>query len=232
MARISHLNIHWIGTYMPTTGLSINSYLILDEYPTLINTGAPVTVKNLIKNIQSIMDLHNLRYIVLNQSGIAYAGGLEAILSVSPQARVVTSEHESLNLGLYGLFIQPLIIQQGDKLEIGRNTLQFFSASFIGSPSAIFVYHQPGGILFSGEAFSITVSEWKPVLEEDVVDLIEAYYDTHIGDSMIARDSIAKLRDLNINLIAPGHGPMLKNFVGKYVNTLSRTRQAQEYYDA
>ncbi len=214
--------VYWIGTYIPASGLSVNAYLIVDDLPTLINAGAPITVDRLIKKLNTVIEPGDLQYIVLNQTGIDYAGGLKNLTALAPQARIVTSEYESYKLGLYGLFIQPLIMQDEDTLNIGDNTLHFYSAPFVGSPDAVYAYADLGGILFSGEAFSTTASRWNTVSTHDLTELIEAYYDTHVGDSEIARDSIVRLKQLDIRLIAPGHGPMLKNYVHKYIDALSK----------
>ncbi len=213
--------IYWVGTYIPASGLSINTYLILDEYPTLINAGAAISAGQMIKKIQSVADTRDIQYIVLNQAGIGYAGGLQHLLELAPQARVVTSRYEAIRLGFYGLMIQPLIIEDGDMLQVGHTTLRFLSAPFIGSPDAVFVFDQTNGILFSGEAFSTTVSKWRMVVDKDITELLEAYSDVHIGDSGLARDAIARLKGLDIQLIAPGHGPLLKNYTSKYIEALA-----------
>jgi len=222
MVRGDHGGIYWVGTYIPSSGLSINAYLIIDDYPTLINASAPIAVEKTIKKIRSVIDLEDLQYIVLNQADVSYAGGLKTLISLAPQARVVTSEYEAYRLGLYGILIQPLIVQDDDMLSIGKDLLRFYSAPFTGSPDAIFVYESIRGVLFSGEAFSTTVSRWKTTTTSDMTDLVEVYYDTRIGDSQIARDSISMLKTLDIRIIAPGHGPILKKHIGDYIKTLSK----------
>jgi len=229
MVRGDHGGIYWVGTYFPSSGLSINAYLIIDDFPTLINASAPIAVEKTIKKIRSIIDLEDLQYIVLNQSDVAYAGGLKTLISMAPQARVVTSEYEAYRLGLYGILIQPLIVQDDDMLSIGKDLLRFHSAPFAGSPDAIFVYESVKGILFSGEAFSTTVSRWKTATTSDMTELIEAYYDTRIGDSQIARDSISMLKTLDIRIIAPGHGPVLKRYADDYIKALSRGYLSSRY---
>lgn len=214
--------IYWVGTYIPASGFSINAYLIIDEYPTLINAGAPVNVQRMIKKIRSVLSLHDLQYIVLNHAGVSYAGGLEYLSVLAPQARIVTSKFEAMRLGFYGLLIQPLIAQDGDLLQIGHNTLRFYSAPFVGSPDAMFVFDESNGMLFSGDAFSTTISRWKTVMDKDITELLEAYYDVSIGDSALARSAIEKLHGLDIQMIAPGHGPMLRNYIAKYIDALSK----------
>ncbi len=222
MAQRRNRGVYWVGTYIPASGLSINAYLIIDEYPTLINTGAPSTIDNLIKKVQSIIDLKDLQYIVLNQAGVGYAGGLTTLAGMAPGIRIVTTEYEAFRLGLYGLFIQPLIVQDDDTLNIGRIDLRFYSAAFVGSPDAMFVFDSLNGILFSGEAFSAVVSRWETVNSNDITELLEAYYDTRIGDSRIAQDAISRLKSINVRLIAPGHGPMLVRHTRKYIDALSK----------
>ncbi|MCL6472102.1 MAG: hypothetical protein K6T91_04745 [Firmicutes bacterium] len=224
MALSDKRGIYWVGTYIPASGLSINAYLIIDEYPTLINTGAPITVDSLLTKVRSVIEPHEIQYIVLNQADIAYAGGVSSLAELAPQARIVTSEYEAFRLGLYGILIQPMIIEDEDTLNIGHNTLHFYSAPFVGSPDAVFVYSDYSAILFSGEAFSTTVFRWATVNSNDITELIEAYYDTHIGDSEIARDAIRRLCNLNIKYIAPGHGPVLTTYIPKYINALSLLR--------
>lgn len=222
MPQNNKKGVYWIGTYMPVSGLSINAYLIIDDMPTLINAGAPITVDKLIKKLETIIEPKELQYIVLNQADISYAGGLKTLTTLAPQSRIVTSKYESYRLGLYELLIQPLIIQDKDTLNIGNNTLYFYSAPFVGSPDAVYVYTDLDGILFSGEAFSTTVLSWETVNAHDLTELVEAYYDIYIGDSEIARNSIVRLKELDIRLIAPGHGPVLKNYVHKYIDALGK----------
>ncbi|MBE0446585.1 MAG: hypothetical protein IBX64_00475 [Actinobacteria bacterium] len=212
---------YWVGDYIPSAGLSINSYLIVDDYPTLINTGAPITIDTLINKVESVIKLTNIEYIVLTNADIAYAGGLPRLLEIAPQARVIASAHEAMRLGLYGIYIQPLLIQDGDMLNIGKATLQFYSAPFIGSPGSVFIFDATSGILFSGEAFSTTVSAWQILTEEDMTELLQAYFNVNIGDSATARDAISRLKMLDIKLLAPGHGPMMRRHIDRYIGTLS-----------
>src|SRR3990172_10471059 len=96
-------NVYWVGSYLAASGLSINSYLIVDESPTLINAGAPITIDILIRKIESIIDIDKLEYIVLNNADISYAGGLKPLLELAPRVRVVTTNYEAFRLGLYGV---------------------------------------------------------------------------------------------------------------------------------
>lgn len=222
MIESEQADIYWVGDYIPAAGLSINSYLIVDEYPTLINTGAPVITDTLIKKIESILEPSSLEYVALSNAAISYAGGLSRLLEIAPQARVVASTYEANKLGLYGLYIQPLLIEEGDTLNIGESTLQFYPAPFIGSPGSVFIFDKTSGILFSGEAFSTTVSRWQTLTDKDIAELLQAYYDVNIGDSTIAREAIYKLNELDIKLLAPGHGPMMRKHIDRYIDVLSK----------
>lgn len=214
-------DIHWIGEFIPAAGLSINAFLIKDEYPTLINAGAPITSDTIIDKLASLIDLSRLQYIVLSNADISYAGGLTKLLPQVQQARIITSDYEAFRLGLYGLFIQPLIIEQGDVLNIGKHTLQFYSAPFIGSPGSIFALDRTDHVLFSGEAFSTIVADWQVTMEQDITELIQAYYDTRIGSSPFTRDTVSQLKSLDIRIIAPGHGPVLTRHIDKYIDMLA-----------
>jgi len=221
MNRADLTDVYWVGSYLPASGLSINSYLIIDDYPTLVNTGAPITTETLLKKIKSVIELDRLDYIILSNADISYAGGLRQLLNLAPGARVITSAYEAMRLGFYGFFIQPLIVEDGDLLNIGKNTLEFYAAPFVGSPGSIFAFDKTAGILFSGEAFSTTVSKWQTLMDKDITELLQAYYDTRIGDSATARKAISRLKTLDIDMIAPGHGPVMRRHINKYIDTLS-----------
>lgn len=213
--------IHWVGAHAPAAGLSINAYLIDDAYPTLINAGAPVILDTMLDKISSVIDLSDLAYVVVPHAGIDYAGGLASLLDMVPYARVVTGSFEASRLALYGLYIQPLIIEDGDALSIGDHVLDFYAAPFVGSPGALFVFERTKGVLFSGDAFSSTVARWNLFANTDRTELVEAYHDTRIGDSTLARYAISKLAKLDVRMIAPGHGPVLRSHVKKYISALS-----------
>jgi flavorubredoxin len=85
----------------------------------------------------------------------------------------------------------------------------------------MFVFDATSGILFSGDAFSTTVSEWRILTDEDMTELLQVYFDINVGDSASARDAISRLKMLDIKLLAPGHGPMMRRHIDRYIDALS-----------
>ena len=107
-------------------GSSYNSYLIVDEKITLIDTVWGPFAKQLIANISEIVDPSKIDYIVTNHSETDHAGSLPEVLRHAPNAKVIVSRKGADSVP--GHFHQEWdfqVVKTGDKLTIGKNELLF-----------------------------------------------------------------------------------------------------------
>jgi flavorubredoxin len=108
----------------------------------------------------------------------------------------------------------------GDVLDLGGKTLRFFSAPFLHWPDTMFTYAVEDKVLFPCDVFGSHFCDERMFddLLGDFSDQFEYYYRGIMGpfkDKVL--QAIDKIRDLEIEVIAPSHGPLLRSDPWKVV---------------
>jgi len=214
--------IYWVGVYLGKEAmLSLNAFLLKDKNTTLIDTGAIPTRKAVVENIREITDPSDIRYVVLSHSCIDHCGGLEAILQLAPNVEVVTSEIGAKVLALYGVQPKVKVVKEGDTLSLGEKRLRFISAPYLDKMDSMFIYEETNKVLFTADAFSTWIPEWRLFAEGDVSNDLKMCNDVLHGGSHKLAVALEKIKGMDINIIAPGHGSMLRTNIPKYIRLLS-----------
>jgi len=73
-------------------GSSYNSYLIMDQHPTLIDTVYYPFIDEYLERIQSVCDLDKIEYIVMNHAENDHSSTLVAVIDKMPNATIVTNQ--------------------------------------------------------------------------------------------------------------------------------------------
>src|SRR5512140_3360550 len=124
---LRHFHGHELSTHR---GSTYNSYLILDEKVTLIDTVWTPFQEEFLENVRQVIDPSKIEIIVTNHSEVDHSGALPAILRHCPQAKVIVSRkgRESVE----GHYHQPSwnfqAVQTGDRVRIGKGELVFIEA--------------------------------------------------------------------------------------------------------
>lgn len=214
-------DIYWVGLYFPEGQASVNSFLILDDKTTLIDTGAPATSQGILANIKSLVDPGKIDYIILTHNDLDHAGGLKDILSVASQAQVVASESEGMMVGMWGIETQPKIVQEGERLSLGKHTLRFIATPYVETPGAMVIFEEKEGILFSADLLGASVPQWTLFAKDDLTEAMKQYQAWKLDNSPRAQEALRKIKNLPINIVAPSHALLLKEGVKDYIETLT-----------
>lgn len=220
-------NVYWVGirdwnsrlfdALIPLPmGTSYNSYLIIGEKKSaLIDTVSPGFEKELEGKINKIVDPCDLDYIVMNHAEPDHAGSIPYMMLINSKALLVTNARGAKMAKTY--FKVPddriLIISDQDTIDLGGKTLRFIEAPMLHWPETIFTYLQEDKILFPCDFFGTHIA--KGVYDEDFEDLL-AHAQRYFGEIMMpfksaAKRALEKIKDLDINIIAPSHGPIHRN---------------------
>lgn len=223
--------IYWVGVYLGKEAmLSLNAFLLKDKETTLIDTGAVPTREALLKNIREVTEPSTLKYVVISHSCVDHVGGLDAILAVAPDVEVVTSEIGARVLALYGLQPKTRIVKDGDTLNLGEKKLRFISAPYLDKMDSMFTYEETNKVLFTADAFSYWVTEWTLFADRDVSKDVKICNDVLHGGSHRLMNALEKIKGMDIKVIAPGHGPMLRSNIPEYVRVLSENIDITPHY--
>jgi len=197
-------------------GTTYNSYLVLGKKKhALVDTVAPGFEGDLVARINQPSDMDGLDYLVLNNAGPDHAGAIPAIMNAAPKALLVAS-HRGAQMAKAFYRVpddRMLLVKEGDMLDLGGITMSFIEAPMLPSPETMLTYLREEGVLFSGDLFAAHTSYG--ICDEDVGDIVHLAK-RHFGQAIMpfraqAKKALDRLAGLNVNVIAPGHGPVYKN---------------------
>jgi flavorubredoxin len=213
-------------------GVSYNSYLLLDEKTVLFDCVDWSAAPQLVENVESLLQGRDLDYIVLHHLEPDHGAGLWAVLQKWPNAKLVSSLAAQRFLDQFGFAPVPaerITAKEGERLSFGKHALTFYAAPMVHWPDVMVSFLEPGGVLFSADAFG-TFGALNGKLFNDELDfphewLPEArrYYTNIVGkygpqvQALLAK--AAALGD-KLKMICPLHGPVWRSelnwFIEKY----------------
>ena len=213
-------------------GVSYNSYLLLDEKTVLFDCVDWSAAPQLVENVEFLLQGRDLDYIVLHHLEPDHGAGLWAVLQRWPNAKLVSSLAAQRFLDQFGFAPVPaerITAKEGERLSFGKHALTFYAAPMVHWPDVMVSFLEPGGVLFSADAFG-TFGALNGKLFNDELDfphewLPEArrYYTNIVGkygpqvQALLAK--AAALGD-KLKMICPLHGPVWRSelnwFIAKY----------------
>jgi len=226
--------IYWIGVNDREThlfeniwplenGVSYNSYLICDEKVALIDT---VKITKMDEYIQKIKQLigegKTVDYLIINHMEPDHAGAIQVVVDHFPNVKLVgnTKTFEFVK-GFFGITENLYVVKDGDTLNLGKHTLQFFMTPMVHWPETMMTYEQKNKILFSGDAFGSFGTLDGGIFDDEVnldfyVEEMRRYYSNIVGKySLMVQRALQKLEGLDIKMIAATHGPIWRTDLGR-----------------
>jgi len=197
-------------------GTTYNAYLVKGKEKTvLIDTVNPGFEKELGGKIGQVTDLADLDHVVMNHAEPDHAGLIPYIIKVSKEASLITTEKGAKMAKIYYNVPEERIktVKDGDIIELGGKTLRFIEAPWLHWPETMFTYLINNKILFSCDFFgSHTAFGLYDKDVEEIIPLAKRYF----GEIMMpfknmGRKALEKVKELEIEFIAPSHGPVYKN---------------------
>ena len=217
-------NVYWVGAVdwdrrlfdelipLPD-GTSYNAYLIKgSEKTALIDTVDPTMAEELISNLNHL-DVKHIDFIVANHAEQDHSGTLPQILKLYPNATVVaTPKCKTL---LTELLLIPeskiMTVKDGENLSLGEKTLEFIHAPWVHWPETMLTYLKEDRTLFPCDLFGshLASSDLYVTDEATVHEAAKRYYaEIMMPFRTIVQKNLEKIRDLQIDVIAPSHGPI------------------------
>lgn len=204
--------------YDVPNGISYNSYLILDEKVALMDTvDARGTEEWLLKLEHALKD-KVIDYLVVSHMEPDHAGNIQNLMDKYPDMKVVGNAKTFAMISQFfdvDLTDRKVLVKEGDSLNLGKHTLQFFMAPMVHWPEVMVTYEQSEKILFSADGFGKFGA-----LDTDEAWTCEArrYYFNIVGKyGAQVQALLKKAASLDIQMICPLHGPILKEDLGYYI---------------
>lgn len=207
------------GMYDVPDGVSYNSYVILDEKITVMDTVDERKTDEWLKNVKEALNGKTPSYLVVQHMEPDHSASIEAFLNVYPETEVVGNVK---TFKMISQFFPKLEIKNkktvadGESLEIGSHILNFVFAPMVHWPEVMLTYESSEKILFSADAFG----KFGALDVEDEWDCeARRYYFGIVGKyGKMVQNLLKKAAALEINTICPLHGPVLTENLGHYID--------------
>lgn len=201
-------------------GTTYNSYLVRGKEKTaLIETAKVKFFDAYLEKIKSLIDPAQIDYLVLDHTEPDHSGSLVRLLELCPKATVVASATALRYLAdIVNHDFPSQAVKDGDSLNLGGKTLQFISAPNLHWPDSIYTYLPEDKILFTCDSFGAHYAHQgifdDAITGEEVKHYDEAfkYYFWAIlrPFSRFFLKAIEKVEAMDISVVCPGHGPVLR----------------------
>lgn len=208
------------GQYVVPDGVSYNSYVILDEKIAVIDTADARMEKEWMENLCNALAGREVDYLIIQHLEPDHAGGILQLLECFPQMTLVGNQKTFLFLSQFvdGIDkMNKMVVRERDTLCLGAHTLTFYMAAMVHWPEVLVTYENMERILFSADAFG-KFGALEVTADEEWACEARRYYFNIVGKYGIAVQALlSKIKDLNIQMICPSHGPMLSAPLEEYV---------------
>ena len=221
------------GQYMLENGMSYNSYLIKDEKNVILDTIDERVTNIWEEKLEKELNGEKPDYLIISHMEPDHAYNIGKIARKYPEMKLVGNQMTFNILQNFfseiDLSTRKVIVTEGDVLDLGKHKLQFFMAPMVHWPEVMVTYEQTEKILFSADGFGKFGS-----LEHDEEWDCEArrYYFGIVGKYGVQVQALLKKAEtLDIKMICPLHGPILKENLGYYLdkyNTWSKYEPEEE----
>ena len=231
-ASDKHIKI-FESQYVLENGMSYNSYLIKDEKNVVLDTIDEKLTDTWLENLEKALDGEKPDYLIVSHMEPDHAYNIGAIVKKYPEMKIVGNQ---LTFNMLANFFKEIdfsnrkfVVMEGDVLDIGKHKLQFFMAPMVHWPEVMVTYEQTEKILFSADGFgkfgALDVDEeWDCEARRYYFGIVGKY-------GMQVQALLKKAATLDIQMICPLHGPILKENLGYYIdkyNTWSSYKPEEE----
>lgn len=203
--------------YVVPNGVSYNSYLILDEKIAIMDTADARASGEWFANLQAELGGKTPDYLVISHMEPDHSGTIGKLLEAYPDITLVgnAKTFQMLTNFTDAKDAKTLVVKEKDELSLGAHTLQFFMAPMVHWPEVMVTYEQSSKILFSADGFG---KFGALDADEDWACEARRYYFNIVGKyGTQVQALLKKASTLDIQMICPLHGPILKENLGYYI---------------
>ncbi len=204
--------------YHIPNGVSYNSYLILDEKTAVMDTVDARATKEWLDNLERELVGRDVDYLIVSHLEPDHAANIQLLAEKYPNLKLVGNAKtfkmmsQFFTLDLSGRTVE---VKEGDSLSLGKHELHFVMAPMVHWPEVMVEYESTEKILFSADGFG---KFGALDAEEDWTCEARRYFINIVGKyGAQVQALLKKAATLDISMICPLHGPILKENLGYYI---------------
>ena len=222
-------SLFWVGVndrrialfenvYPVPTGMSYNSYVFLDEKTALFDTVDASFTHDFLENVTAALKGRTLDYLIVNHMEPDHCASIADVIAVYPEAKIVCTAKA---VGMMKQFFdfdmdsRAIPVKEGDTISLGSHELTFVMAPMVHWPEVMVTYEKTEKILFSADGFgkfgALDADEpWENEARRYFINIVGKY-------GVQVQNLLKKAATLDIQMICPLHGPILKENLGYYI---------------
>ena len=205
------------GQYIVPKGMAYNSYVIKDELIAIMDTVDQHFTDEWLKNIEGVLEGQKPTYLIVQHMEPDHSANIVNFLKKYPDTYVVGNQKtfKMMDQFFHQDIPHKLVVNDGDTLNLGEHILTFVFAPMVHWPEVMFTYDSTVKVLFSADAFG----KFGALDIEDEWDCeARRYYFGIVGKYGAQVQAILKkAATLDIQVICPLHGPILKDDLPHYL---------------
>lgn len=212
-------------------GVSYNSYLVVDEVTTLIDTVDVCYADIFFHKIETVLGDRPLDYLIVNHMEPDHGGAIGLLRNRYPEVKIIGNKKTfDMLKGFHGITEGLIEVKSGDAIRVGQHEFSFLLAPMVHWPEVMFTYEQTKKLLFSADAFGTFgalnghLFDYEGDLDRYLEDM-HRYYSCIVGKyGSFVQKALANIQaqGLDIEFVCPTHG---------VVWTKKHFPQALEIYD-
>lgn len=206
------------GQYKVPNGVSYNSYLILDDKIAIMDTVDTRATDEWFANLDRELAGKTPDYLIVSHMEPDHAANIKKAADKYPSMKIVGNAKTFPMMTQFfdlDLSDRKIVVAEGETLSLGTHTLQFFMAPMVHWPEVMVTYEQTEKVLFSADGFgkfgSLDCDEpWDDEARRYFINIVGKY-------GVQVQALLKKAATLDIAMICPLHGPVLKEDLGHYI---------------
>ncbi len=215
-------NIYWVGGidwdlrdfhgYITQRGTTYNSYLVMDEKITLIDTVKHYLFDEMMARISQVVDPAKIDYIISNHVEMDHSGGLPELMKVAKNAELFTSPNGEKGLKAhYKEDWNFTVVKSGDSINLGKRSVHFLQTPMVHWPDNMVSYMPEEKILFSNDAFGQHIASGERFDDQLPLDIIIEEAQKYYANIVLpygaqVQKALEAASKLEIETICPSHG--------------------------
>jgi flavorubredoxin len=197
-------------------GTTYNAYVVRGKEKTaLVDTVNPGFEAELAARIDQVTDGKRLDYVIMNHAEPDHAGAIPQVMKSNAGATLVTTEKGAKMAEVYYGVKEDrvLVVHDGDTLDLGGKTLRLIEAPWQHWPETMFTYLMENKVLFPCDFLGFHTAYG---LYADQVEEFVPFAQRYFGEILMpfrkmGQKALEKIEGLDVELIAPSHGPIHRN---------------------
>jgi NADH oxidase (H2O-forming) len=234
--------VKWIGILDPGLvtfdivmetkyGTTYNSYFIDAEKKAIVETSKETFKEEYLDKVREVCNPNEIEYIIANHTEPDHSGNIKHLLEIAPNATVVGSGQAMSYLSeMMGIPFKHQVVKDGDVIDLGNKKLRVIGAANLHWPDSIYTYLEEEKVLFTCDSFGAHYCH-EAMFDDQIDDYQDAftyYFDVILKPfSKFMLKAIDKIKDFDIDVICPGHGPILR---GKWKEKVALSKALSEKY--